>query len=49
MKVLIICSGNPKNGPFNFEIDQAFIYDQIKAIKKMGVFYCWKGIQEVPR
>ncbi|MBN2396660.1 MAG: glycosyltransferase family 4 protein [Candidatus Atribacteria bacterium] len=34
MKILIVCSGN-----FNlsFEISQAFIYDQIQALKKLGV------------
>ena len=32
MKVLIVCSGNAPN--FNFELSQAFIYEQIEAIKK---------------
>ena len=31
IKVLIVCSGNAKN--FSFEINQAFIYDQINSIK----------------
>lgn len=31
MKVLIVCSGNAQN--FSFEINQAFIYDQINSIK----------------
>lgn len=31
MKVLIVCSGNAKN--FKFRINQAFIYDQVEAIK----------------
>jgi glycosyltransferase involved in cell wall biosynthesis len=30
--ILIVCSGNAPG--FRFEIDQAFIYDQVKAIKK---------------
>lgn len=33
MKVLIVCSGNAKN--FSFQINQAFIYDQVEAIKKL--------------
>lgn len=33
MKVLIVCSGNAKN--FSFQINQAFIYDQIETIKKI--------------
>ena len=34
MKVLIVCSGNAKN--FSFQINQAFIYDQVEAIKKLN-------------
>lgn len=34
MKVLIVCSGNAKN--FSFQINQAFIYDQVNAIKKLN-------------
>ncbi len=33
MKILVVCSGNAEN--FNFEIDQAFIYDQVESIKKV--------------
>lgn len=32
MKILIVCSGNAKN--FKFEIDQAFVYEQIEKIKE---------------
>lgn len=32
MKVLIVCSGNAEN--FDFRIHQAFIYEQIEAVKK---------------
>ena len=32
MKVLIVCSGNVEN--FNFEIHQAFIYEQIESLKQ---------------
>lgn len=32
MKVLIVCSGNAEN--FDFKIHQAFIYEQIEAVKK---------------
>lgn len=38
MKVLIVCSGNAEN--FDFRIHQAFIYEQIEAVKKYyGVEY----------
>lgn len=38
MKVLIVCSGNAPN--FNFRIHQAFIYEQIEAVKKYyGIDY----------
>lgn len=33
MRVLIVCSGNAKN--FSFQINQAFIYDQVETIKKL--------------
>ena len=33
MRVLIVCSGNAKN--FSFQINQAFIYDQVETIKKI--------------
>lgn len=33
MKILIVCSGNAEN--FSLEKDQAFIFDQIKAIEKL--------------
>ena len=33
MKVLIVCSGNVTN--FDIKIHQAFIYDQVEAIKKL--------------
>lgn len=33
MKILVICSGNAKN--FNFQKHQAFIYDQVEAVKKV--------------
>jgi teichuronic acid biosynthesis glycosyltransferase TuaC len=33
VRVLIVCSGNAKN--FSFQINQAFIYDQIETIKKI--------------
>ena len=32
MKILIVCSGNVEN--FNFEIHQAFIYEQIESLKQ---------------
>ena len=32
MKVLVVCSGNAKN--FDFQKHQAFIYDQVEAVKK---------------
>lgn len=32
MKILIVCSGNVPN--FNFKVHQAFIYEQIEAVKK---------------
>ena len=32
MKILIICGGNKDN--FDFKIHQAFIYEQIEAIKR---------------
>lgn len=35
MKILIVCSGNAPN--FEFEKHQAFIYDQVEAIKKVDV------------
>ena len=34
MKVLIVCSGNAKN--FSFQINKAFVYDQVEAIKKLN-------------
>jgi teichuronic acid biosynthesis glycosyltransferase TuaC len=35
MKVLIVCGGNgPGDVPFNFRINQAFIYEQIEALKE---------------
>jgi teichuronic acid biosynthesis glycosyltransferase TuaC len=34
MKVLIVCSGNPRSGNFDFRINQSFIYEQIEAIKR---------------
>jgi len=34
MKILVVCSGNARNGKFVFEIDRAFIHEQIEAIKK---------------
>lgn len=38
MKILIVCSGNAPN--FNFGIHQAFIYEQIEAVKKYyGIQY----------
>ena len=33
MNVLIVCSGNAKG--FDFKINQAFIYDQVEALKKL--------------
>jgi len=32
MKVLIVCSGNAPN--FDFQKHQAFIYDQVEAVKR---------------
>ena len=50
MKVLIVCSGNAPN--FNFEIHQAFIFDQVQAIAKKYpditfeyFFICGHGIR----
>jgi len=38
MKVLIVCSGNSQSGNnFKFEIDQAFIFDQMEALKKFNI------------
>lgn len=37
MKVLVLCSGNPKNGKFTFEVDNAFISDQVLSLKESGV------------
>lgn len=37
MKILIVCSGNIEN--FSFEIHQAFIYEQIEEIRKLGWVY----------
>ena len=37
LNVLIMCSGNVKSGPFVFEIHQAFIADQMKAVRRQGV------------
>lgn len=35
MKILIVCGGNSSTGlPFQFHINQSFIYDQIETIKK---------------
>ena len=34
MKVLIVCSGNAQN--FSFEINQAFIYDQVSALTRLN-------------
>jgi teichuronic acid biosynthesis glycosyltransferase TuaC len=33
LKVLIVCSGNPKSGSFSLEVDQAFIFEQAENIK----------------
>lgn len=51
MRILIVCSGNLKKGSFSFEIDQAFIYEQMQAIRKMGYeidvfFIAGKGPKE---
>ncbi len=38
MKILIVCSGNAEN--FDFKINQAFVYEQIEAIKQnFGIEY----------
>lgn len=37
MKILIVCSGNPRfNHEFNFKVDRAFIYEQVEMLKKLG-------------
>lgn len=38
MKILIVCSGNaPKGQQFDFKLQQAFIYEQVEALKKLGL------------
>jgi len=34
MKILVVCSGNFEN--FNFQIHQAFIYEQIESVKRLN-------------
>lgn len=34
MKVLVVCSGNARDGNFNFRINHAFVHEQMAAIKK---------------
>ncbi|MCZ6594906.1 MAG: glycosyltransferase [Bacteroidetes bacterium] len=37
MKILIVCSGNPKNGKFDFNTHQSFVEEQMSALNKTGV------------
>jgi len=47
MRVLIVCSGNtPDGSPFEIELQQPFIYEQVTSLKNLGIefdFFFIKG------